>query len=451
MTALKPTLCLGRYQRQAVPDLPHEMNSTHSMLKVRSQSEYIDALNTAFSHEHRSMIVLDKSNLQVTTPLIKGRTKAAEIIHFGEQDNMQILGDQWRILGLYSSNNFGYVNVTLHGQGGTSRKGIIGGTSNGYKDQHRGPVNDIWFQHVKVKEVAEQLFIFSGNSKRLKIRDMDLVHSGVGPHAGDHAEGFYFGTGSGSDGLEPEYIDIVGLYVAHINGGECFDAKVNAKGLRMRWFEFADMVHQYGAGLTLFIDNKDGGHGQDNDYDIADGYIHNIRSSKHGVSGVQAGAGGSLSRVLIDDIRDGYGVQTLRQAVGPNKVLNLRDVAIGRTSRDPISENGSTLSDKSQANSPMQIRPSGVTTTGTLDQMADRIWGPIASDPKQPTLPPPPIIVPPPVPVDPLPEPPAPATGEPIVITPRPVIQYDLSQIDSAIARLQELRKTMAAHNESAK
>ena len=354
MNHLKPTLLQGHYHRRPVPDLPSLLSNSHTVIPVKSQSEYTDALNRAWSDTKPSLIVLDKAGMDIGTQMIKDQTKSGEVVHFGNADNVRMHGSQWRILSLYGSDNHGFVNLTLDGREGFTRKGVVIGSSDGRNDQHRGPSHHSWFSHVKVQEVGEQLFMFADNSTHLVVREMDLVDSGIGPHGGDHAEGFYGGKGGDSE-FRPRFLDIEGLYVARTRGGEGVDLKVNTTDVSMKWFEIEDVEHQYGAALTIAIDNQNGGHGQDNNVTIEDGYIHNIKSTKYSVSGIQAGAGCRVSRVLIENIPGGHGIQTLRQAVGPNKTMHATDIAIGSTGRAAIDENNSTLTDKSKANSPMTL------------------------------------------------------------------------------------------------
>ena len=460
MPALKPTLLLGHHKRPAPID-PSDIKDA-TVIGARSQGDYIDALNSAFANTGRTVIVLQNGKT-FTAPLFKGRTKSKEIIHHGETGDETVIGDKWRIVGFYSSNNFGFSNLTLDGRGGASRKGIVVGSTKIGKDPHEGPVHKLWLDNVKAQDVAEQLFLFSDESTGLKMRAVDLVNSGIGPNGGSFAEGCYLGAG-GFTNVNPRHADIESLYVANTNGGECFDVKVNFTDLKLRFFELEGNQNDYSGALTLGIDANDGGHGRDANLDIADGYIHNVRDGKYINAGIQAGTGAKLRRILIDGVHDGYGIGTLAQAHGPNKTLDVADVVILNAERGSISENTFTA-ERNKANpSPMTLKldnvhtddghPGTTKTDRTAAEWAKTIWGIIP-----PPLPAPPIVVstPKPTPRPPAPGtdiPPAPAHAAPAETQPgptttvKPAVIFDLTDVDDAITALQSARAGMAAQNE---
>ena len=438
---LKPTLCLGHYTRKPTPDA--NKWDGYELIRVRSQIDYIDALNMAWSHNRKTVIAFDKEGLVLDAPMIKGKTHAEHIVQWGAAGEMSatLRGDKWRILGLYSSNNHTLANVVLDGMGGTSAKGVVCGTSKQGQDRHEGPAKNIELDHVLVKEVGEQAFIWGHSSVGLKLRDVDLIDTGIGPTKSKYCEGFYFGNG-GSSGLRPQLVDIEGFYVARTGSSEAADMKVNATGLRMRWFEFEDITANYSAALTLCIDPTDGGHGQDNDIDIADGHIHKVHSGDHGVAGIQAGTGAKLSRIIIDQIDKSDGIQTAAHAHGPNKVLELEDVLIGRVGpgRVPVRENVSWL--KENVRRPMSIRQSNVVHTGRAVNGADAaaVWGAKTGS----SLPKPPIVVAKPTPTPPPVPPTPPADPQPVAVTTKTEktikinvnIDYDTTVLDATIAAM---------------
>ena len=467
--AIKKSMMRGLRQREAVKDLSELPWGGHTVKRVRSQGEYVAALNDAWSHERYTVIVLDKPGLRISMPVIQGKTKAKEIIHYGAHGDQTegIIGDRTgQIMGLFGSNNFGFYNLYADGQEGRYQKGVIMGSANGDKDGRHAPVKNFWFSHFEVFGVREQLMMFSDDSVGLNLFEVDLHHNGW--NSDTFAEGFYMGKGGDSTRSARE-ISAVGLCVYDIDGGEAVDMKVSTVGFRMSWFDIENTLQNYSGAVTLCIDNSDGGHGEDNDWRIENGIITHARTAQHGVSGVQVGSGGHMSRVFIDNIPHGHGVQTLRQAVGPNKTLTMDEVYIGRAARGSVSTNQSTLGDKSQARSPMTIDATNVytmdgagntRTIGDIGQMEEAWKDAIRRVQNQD----PPPVTPPPVtppPVTPPPVTPPPVDPPPVIKDPPPIekeievevkvgarITYDTTELRLEAARLTKMADQLDAANE---
>lgn len=322
---IKPTLCEGYYTRGA----PLDRNDFHDHTEfiVRSQLDYEEALNRAWSRTGKSLIILATSGMSVSMPSISGKTRAEEIvIHGGAgQQTESLHGDKWRVLTLQGSNNFGFSNLHMDGQEGFSQKGLVMGASWG-EDSNASPANDIWLDHVEISGVQQQLIKWSDSSQHLSLKDVDLHSNGFGGQK--YAEGFYGGEGSGSGTHKnPRYLTAIGLYVGNIRGSEAIDLKVNVTDVNIQWFELEDIAARYSGALTLFVNNSDGHHGRDNNWNIGYGHIHNVRSMEHSFSGVQLGSGGHLHNLHIEDIPDGHAIQALDQSAGPNSHLVLNRIA----------------------------------------------------------------------------------------------------------------------------
>lgn len=448
---LKSDIALSTYQRRN-PSSPSLNWPDHVVYIVRSNGDLEDAMNEIHRTMDYSVIILDGDIFQLPNKGWFYGGSWQEMIFHGGRDSTRIVGSSGQLLGTSKSGRIGISNAIFDGREGVTQKGIVCGSANGESDGRRGPVTDIWLDHVLITGVEQQLFMFMDDSYRLNINDVDLTNNGHGMGPDDHAEGAYIGKVDGN--RHTHSIEITGLYTKDVHG-ESLDMKVNATDLKMQWFEFTDTTIPYSGALTLCIDNNDGSHGLDNNFDISHGLIDGVVSRKYSISAIQAGAGGKIGNIITRNVQGGRMLQTLRQAKGPSKQLEITGPIVSVDQGGYFEENQSTLSDKSKATSPMTIKNKNllkVNSGMSATAMREVIIG--SNGEIVPDLPP--IVIPAPIAVQPVPVDPQPETPEPAPAVPEDIpapievdvkigIKYDLTELDEAIARLQKIRDDLSS------
>jgi len=306
-----------------------------------------------------------KDETEFTLPTFVGRTRARKIYFYGARPDSKtrLVGDEWAIGKLYKTDSsFGFINMRGDGRSGSTQKGFILGSAKATEDAHESPANDTFFQAFELYGVEQQLFKFSDNSRRMNMIDVYFHDNG---YSSSYSELFYGGEGEIPEHMQgtlnPGAVRIRGMKLEGGSGSELFDWKVNATDLDLKYFEMSDVELPYSGALTIAIDNKAAPHGKPTGWKASHGWIRDVRRTRHTVSGIQLGAGGVAERLLIEDV-NGYGIQLLDHAVGPDKTLVLSDSIIRRTAKTTIQRGGSTLTDKSKAVSPMELEMSNVWT-----------------------------------------------------------------------------------------
>lgn len=450
--SIKPSLCLDSVRRSPIPT-PSANWPAHTQYIVRSQGEFDTALNTAWRANEYAVIILTEG-LTIVAPKLQGQPRAKEIIIYGGggEQTERIIGTGGQIIGMFGTARIGWSNLALDGQEGISQKGVVIGSANGDDDGRHAPVIDCWFSHCDIFGMEQQMFMVGDDSARIMLIDVDLHDNGHRSNGRDHYEGWYTGKG-GNRRTNPRNITGRRIGIYNVNGGEAIDLKVDTTDVLIEWADIQHCKQKYSGAVTIGIDNHDGGHGNPNNITLRNFYINDVSSLEHGVAGVQAGTGATLSNFWIDNIHDGPGIQTLKQAAGPDRTLRLENGYLGNVARGPFSENGST----GQGNDANRMTIEGKETVHTRlgiggpEAMRRQIFGGAVTPPPTPTPAPTPAPSPTPAPTPaPTPSPtPSPTLPPEEIVVPVPVkVTYDLTSIDAAIAGLQTTRDALAELNE---